>query len=647
MNTLLEEDQRLPEGLWLVKWIDCFTMTRGFMHSPRVHLVFQKLRSDDPMEIERLSQDVISYEVLGRYPNQPVDDKPEWEVRKVLAGLLPLLTIGDVFQGTQVVTRLRARVRTIEMDRDTPSVRASVMAEREAPSDWTGSYRVLNKFEFELGKQREVTGAKCLTISARDGDYVIPATVIFKTFYGFHTAVANAFCNGPWQTHHRDVISTSNFESGLRTSIDEATGDWHIVVETGLTRAHAVRLAVLLFDPHGYACACEINEDARRQNQFRRADDERFWFANARIPYTCENQPFLMRVSGFPLRPLRVQPGTRTRFLVTSIDEHTWPHVQQVIHSEMATSNARSNNPKKEKEPRPYWGSKPPPVPADPKAQADHHHDPDQKSAINQAFEGSFRFMNEPDHRMQLKESHKQYPPAPPRPKEGPSSVVSAGIETSGDGNPAPLTGDSRERCPSQQLQFLLTALDTLLDNELIDSYTPLAPPVDSRLRAMRNGIPCWSFLSEGEVRKRGTNTRGWEFINEEVKTERMGSYRSAYPRCLLIVRVLLRGQEIVLFEVEPRRSDNGYCTYIMAPTVGYNWMDLESIVERVRRRAGRVNKDDLQQVFERVSSKPTARKHAYLRRDDDTVFTGLDSASLLRKLEAAVAEDAHGSDVE
>lgn len=637
MSTILEEAQTLPDGLWVIKWIDRFTLTRGFAMSPRVHLVLQKLRSDDVLEIENLSREVVSYDVLGRRPNQDPDDVPEWMVRRMFVGHLPLVRIGDVLRGQRIVTQLLSRSETITLKLGMEAEIVSVMAERKAPPDWPGSYRALNRFEFELGKVKEVTGANCMLIATPEAEYVIPGTVLLQTFYGFHTNVVNAFCGGQWQVRHRDVISKADFNSGLRTEIDSTTGDWYIVVETGLTRAHAVRLALLLFDPYGYECACEIHSNALEQNRGRRSDEERYWFAKPRIPYQWHETPFTMRVRGFPLRPHRPSGGARERFLVTSIDGYSWPHTDQVIHSEIANSGNRSDQTAAQKETRPYRNNqKPPPVPADPRATPDHHQDPDRNEAINQTADGTFKFLNEPKHMLQIKQSHKEYEPSRPRLQPTSSPVVSSGIESSGEGRPAPLVADTRERCPSQQLQFLLDALDGLQRDGHIDTYEHLAPPPESPLRCIRNRIPCWCFLSEEQIHWHGKRDHGWEFLFEHVESD-AGVRRRSYPRCMLVLRITLMGRKIVVFEIEPRRGEPGYRTYVMEQTIDINWLGLIPVIDNIRKWSGRVEEKALAYVFESVSCKPNARRHRYARRDGDGTITGFDQGSLLRGLHEAI----------
>ena len=553
-------------------------------------------------------------------------------------GYLPLARIGDVLQGQSSVTQLRAQAATIELLPGMQAEYMSVMTPRPPPPGWTGSYRALNRFEFELGNQKEVSDAHCILIQAQDVDYLIPGTVIFQTFYGFHTNVANAFCSGQWQTRYRDVISDTDYQSGLRTEVDQATGDWYIVVNTGLTRSHAIRLALLKFDPFGFDCACDIHADALRQNKLRSGSEERFWFARPQIPYRWDEAPFRMEVRGYPLRPHRPSEPSRPRFLVTSIDAYSWPYAEQVIHSEIANSNARSDKPPVKAEPRPYHPKpKPPPVPADPRADPDHHQDPGWDEATNQAFDGTFSFLNEPQHLKQEKQSHKQYEPSRPRPKPAPSPVLSGGNEASGEGRPAPVAADTRERCSSQQLQFLLDALDGLRDEKHIDRHEPLAPPADSPLRRTRNRISCWSFLSEEQIRKRGRNDRGWEFLFEKVLTD-AGACRRSYPRCMLVLRVTIEKQDIIVFEIEPRQTEAGYCTYLMKPTTEFNFFDLAAVVENIRRWAGRVDPADMRHVFDRISSSPIARRHRYARQKGGGPIQGFDPESLLRGLRSALA---------
>lgn len=192
LKTLFEESQSLPEGLWLVKWVDYFSLGRGFISSPRVHVVLQKIQHRDMATPERLSQQDVGY-LVGRRPGQSPDGVASWAIRPVLTGTLPLLRIGDVVRGHRIEGALRQREATISLTGDTPVRTVGILDEQPPPQEWNGKhYRVLNRFEHELGAQPEVRDAKCLSIKIGRAEYLIPATVILTTFYGFHTEPANA-----------------------------------------------------------------------------------------------------------------------------------------------------------------------------------------------------------------------------------------------------------------------------------------------------------------------------------------------------------------------------------------------------------------------------------------------------------------------
>lgn len=643
MTKLLEDGQALPDGLWVVKWIDYFQFLRGSETLPTVCLVLQQLKSDDVLEIERLSHEVISSEILGRPRGQPEDARPTWEVRKIAVGYLPLVHIGDVLRGQTVVTRLRTCPETIVLGEGSDLKALPIMKEREPrPSGWTVPYRTLNRFEFELGKQREVEGAWCWVVSTPEIEYIIPGTVVLQTFYGFHTRLANAICSGQWQQRKNELICLDNFDSGLRTDVDPLSGDWYIVVQAGLTREHAVRLAVLTLDPYGYECACEIYRQGLAQRRERPLEPDHSWFAIPKIPYRWDEVPFEMKVRGFPLVSYR-SAGSQRRFLVSSIEAHSWPYPDQVVRSEIANSKQLGEEEPTRVEERPFRGAvPPPPVPADPQATPDHHHDPGKTEAINQAFEGSFRFLNEVKHELQRKRSNKHYPPSPPRTEASPSHVVSGGIPTSGEGRPAPMQAETVERCSSHQFELLLDALDRLSRSGRVTGFECFAPPPGEPLRCMRNGVPCWSFLSEDQVRRRGKRGQRWELIFDTVPSG-TGMPRRSYPRCVLVLRVNMGGAEVLLFEIEPRASESGYRAYLMTPYADISWREVEMAVENIRKFSGRVDRSSLAQAFGHLSSTPIGRRHRYDREENCDQIKAINEAALVRALQAAVEGSGSG----
>ena len=547
--------------------------------------------------------------------------------------MLPLLRIGDMVRGTRIEGALRQREITLTLDHASEVTAAGIFDEAAPPPDWSGTYRTLNRFEYELGTHREVSGSRCLRIQQGRAEFLIPCSVILKTFYGFHTKLANAICSGPWEARLADVISTAQYKSGIGTNVDAKTGAWNIVVQNGLRRAHAVRLAALYFDAHARRCANAVHARATAQTHATRADGERYWFADARIPYRWDTLPFTLRVRALPLRPHRPSAAQTPRFLVTSIDATSWPFPEQEIFSELANSSTSSADPDPEKVNEPYFKEKPNPVIADDDAQLDHENDAFKGSPDNQVDADDFQFLNPPRHHLQLKSSHQEYQGSVHTPALAPAAILSAGLQAPGDTKPAPLSAESRDRRLAPQLRLLLNALDALLEEGEIEGFEIISPPTDSHLRQVRMGIACWSFVTEDQLRTvlSGRAARGWEFIFDPPRTP--GGPRRPTPRCLLVVKVQLDGLNLLLFEVEPRLRETAYRTYLVVLEGNIDWAAIENALAVLRGCHGRLRARDLNAAFAGLSRRRAiAVNHGY-ERDAGHDINALTTASLRRAL--------------
>lgn len=633
MRTILEEEQELPEGLWLIKWLDCISLGSGRLSSPRIHLILQRLKQDSLSAISRLSLEDTSY-LIGRRPNQPQEEVPHWATpRQVLTGILPLLKVGDIVRGRRVEGSLRQRDLTLSIDHRSDVRPVGIFESCQGPKDWSGKFRALNRFEYELGTHRESSGSRCLRIRNGKVEYLIPDTVILRTFYGFHTKLANAICSGPWDTKYPEVISTLQYESGIGTYVNPQSGAWNIVVQRGLTRDHAVRLALLYFDAFARKCANAIYANALRQTYPVRNDGDRHWFVHASIPYQWDAQPLQMRIKALQLRPYRPSSPDGLRFLVTSIDATSWPFPDQEIFSELSNSCKLGQDHQPKKVDRPYHRSKAQPVVADPDAELDHHSDAYKNASDNLVDAGDFSFLNSPRHSLQPKVTHKEYQSSSKAPEANASLLLSAGNLAPGEEKPAPLIAESRDRRMAPQLQLLLSALDELLDDGDIAAFHTLEPPESSHLRQMRNGVACWSFASEKQMRdwRARRPVSGWEFIFEPPLAE--GGPKRAHPRCLLVVCLQFAGRDLLLFEVEPRVSEQAYRFYIAEVPETVSLAAIETALIVLQAHSGRLPASALSMAFRSLTNnKVVVSKHRYIRNTQQEIIA-LETGSLLRAI--------------
>lgn len=603
----------IPPGLWVIKWIDRFYLGRGEAESPFVHVALQKLPFDDISIATRLSRDDTAY-ALGKRPGAGPQDPPEYWTERVLAGYLPLLRIGDITRGGAIVGKLRSARATVTVN-DADEVKTLRVGDVVPhPKDWSaGVYRLLNRFDFHLGGIPDIYKSECLVIRQQDTDFIIPKMVIFQTFYGFHTNLINALCGGYWRLNAHKVISFDNFESGLRTEIDESSGAWKIVLQPGIRPDLAPAIALLWFDPFARAAVDSLYTSALAQNSGVRSGDTQSWFTNAVIPHRMDKaRPFQMDLLGFPLRPFMPSAAGNEpkKFLVHSIVRSSWSLPDQEIFLEMANSNAKGEKQSPTSEPRPYGGKRP--VEANPDAIATSDEDPDAGSAVNMAFSSTFEFINKPEVRKQAKASSKIYPGVTSAVQEEADSIISSGNSVHGEGRPSIAQAEQRVRKPSQLFHHLVEALNELANNGAIDSFEAVAPPGDAGLLIVRNGLSCWSLLRPSDREARRVPKTGWEVIHDSQTIAGMEVPRR-YARCLLILRIVLNGRALNLFEIEPRPGEGNYCMYAFEQGEELMPWYIEHVIAELRAQEGRLTESALARVFQSLTNNPVkALKHAF-----------------------------------
>lgn len=640
MNAILDEMESLPPGLWVVKWVDLFELAA--MKSPSVSVLLQRLFHKEVTEVEQLSQKDVGY-VLGRSPDEPLGWSFSTEFRSIFVGSLPQLSIGDLVRGNQIVGRMRQQEREFTLTEEVGCQNLFLHQEHPPPPPgWHRHFRhlVLNPFEFDV-KGEVAAGSRCLCIRSGEDEYLIPATVVFKTFYGFHSHVANAFCKGAWDRTCSEVISTGSPTSGLGTYIDEHTGAWNILVRQGLTREHAMRLAPLLFDAHARSRANEVYSQSLVQTGKTRSDGHRKWHVYAGIPYRWNDQPLTLRVHGFPLRPYDPSLSPRwSRFLVTRIDATSWPFPDQVIAFEREYSNAESTDPNPERVDRPFRTWTPAPVPAATDAQITHSIDPRTGSAQNLFHADEFKFIGpHPEPTKQVKKTHKEFPAHSGSPAEPPDPLLSAGNPAPGKHRPGQLVAETSKQRHWHKLRFMLNALDSLMEGRHITGYEVVSPPPDpSHLRLHRDGIPCWSLLTDQQTRWLATGAqrrpRGWEYIFHTTN-----GHRQANARSVLVLRIHRGGRQIVLFEIEARSSER-FFSYACAPTKDVTERSIASVLQAIRNHEGRLPSQHLGELFgELTGGRPLAIEHRYLSDKGSKQTTGIKPDWLLSRLDLVLSQ--------
>lgn len=615
--------EELPPGLWLIKWIDRFQFGHN-AEAAKVGVSLQSLPIDTVDQLNKLTDDDIKM-LLGTPPRWAAtsavgqEQQQAFVGRLLLAAYLPQLQVGDVIEGTRCVGRLRFKERTVELDSDTVRDARSIGDDREKPADWTvnAPYRVLNSFEYRIaGGITDVFKSRCVIFRYGDTEYILPRMVIFKAFYGMDSRTISALCSGDWPTQVQELLSFRTYVSGIFTDKDPTTGTWNVVLQPGVDEKLAAPLALLWCDAEGRRHATSLHTDSLQQNQHRRGGEGRHWFASAEIPHRLGPNPFEMTFQGYELRPRNLsRPEKPKRFMVSAIVASSWSLPDQIIFVERHNSNAVGEEKLPVDEERSYRSGRPS-VEGDPDAIATSDEDPDATESVNIFHGAAFSFLNKPKVEPQIKALSQQFAKVQQPIASGASSLVSGGAQTHAAVSPAPAEVRQLVRQSALQFEFLIRALEALHAAGKIEMFEPIEP-VHADLTVVRGELLCWSLLEREDRQRRRVPKTGWEVVKEEQPSSAEASVQRwlvpRHARCVLILRIQIKGRRLVLFEIEPRPKGSGFFMFAFQEQNPIDRFNVELVLNHIRKREGIIPGEDLSSVFSPITSAQVFKiRHSY-----------------------------------
>lgn len=614
----------LPLGLWTVKWIDRFHFLSGSAH---LDAALEKLPVESISALKSLNQKQIA-EMLGTRPvgKEPIAPEPPPVIcRRFLAGSLPLLHVGNVFQstpdGTIAAGSLQGATRTVRISSHITIDDLRVASTIAAPEEWTVNkpFKVLNRFEYRLSGIAGIEESRCLLFRHGTTEYVLPKIVIFRAFYGWSSRLINALCNGPWPDSAKKLISVISYNSGLVTGIDTESGDWKIVLQPGFSENDAPRLALLWFDEYARKQTEALYSNALRESRALGGPFRGSWFASANIPHPLGPEPFTMNVSGFILRSLRVSGtvGGLERFLITGITGSSWPQPNRVTWWELHNSNAQGDEQYPAGEGAEYRAGKPP-IEGDPNASAVVGEEADASTSVNLFQSVAFEYLNPP--KLERQHKHKSVTGLISRPSwsEGAAYKVSTGNVTYADVAPARADVQSSARSGSMQFEMLSSALTELEKSKKISSFEPIMPPSGSNITVVRNGLPCWSLLKELDRQKGVIPKFGWEVIHQRDANVAKSKRYPRYARCILILSIRMVDRRLILIEIEPRTNDDTSCMVVFESDRPLSEIIVQPALDSIRAHKGVFEKSELQSVFDSLTAnKVSSFRHTYVYKQE------------------------------
>lgn len=545
------------EGYWVVQWMDGYQQNRGEENSTLVDVTLRRLNIRTEAEV--LGRRASAENIFARpsaHQRAAGEAEPEFRIIPTSVGSLPLLCNGAVFRGQSFIGRVPTRRYTLNLPRaeDSDGCFKQTIEHKEpqGPLNPAGMQKTaLNQFQYALPQSAKPS--QVLILYADGVEYVIPRQVIFQTFYAAHTNMANAFCNGFWRDTASQVIEFRPLENGLLTREVPDLKEWHIVLKTLVEDDYAPMLALLWFEPYARACAELIHSERLReikQTESKRTApwDRGRWHCSARLPFRPEYS-LTLEVEGYELKRWPYNETPR-KVLVTKILSANAPVYAWFIRNERENSGIESDNhnPGGRVPHGPRGGTKggnsggTPPI--------TFETDPDKRSMVHNSSSEQF-FWSSGWRMEKLAKSSSVSGTRSTTPSPEAKNLSSTG--NPGGGTKA--ADQHNARVPvmdvSERFSDILDALEQLSG---VVQHCVFFPSSDAA-KEHRGSSICWNFLNAQERGNTHLRPRyGWRVLTRNPR-----KYRAA-----LVVSIDYQGQRGMLFDIECRPSDGGFCWAVL-----------------------------------------------------------------------------------
>ena len=226
--------------------------------------------------------------------------------RSVPLGELHLFEVGQIFVDGRLVGSLPRERRDVRCDQPQETGARAARGVLELPAAWSNN-SVLTHKELHLGYSDD---SHYLIFRYQSVEYVLPLSVVFKTFYCPSSAFANKLTGSTWG----DVVD--HFVESGRELVEGDRRVWELKLRfpSSGTKALLHQLALFMFDPHAKRCANLIHS-----LQLQHPSDP--YSIRAQIPHSTTDLP--MTVLGYPLFQYK-KWGRIERFLITSLVKCRW-----------------------------------------------------------------------------------------------------------------------------------------------------------------------------------------------------------------------------------------------------------------------------------------------------------------------------------
>lgn len=591
-------------NLWLVKWIDKIQLPHLSTTSASVSVLLQKLPISDPKLIHTLKDKQLQ-EILS----PPVDQ--EYEVIRLLVGVLPEIEVGAVFQSMRKVANLPNASLNITVPLAELSCESRRLSDLvEAPyKKWDPKmpYRVLNKFEYHLD-YREWKDSNFLIFKTPSMEYVIPRFAIFKAFYAQNVKFARAFTNGDWPTQCGNLVYMKELESGLKTGVDELTGEWNIVLQLNVQPELAPLLGIYIFDEYGKKCASSIYASMLKA---RNNNENKCWFSDAKIPFpTTPDKPLELFLQGFVLRKYKYSDdGAPVRFLVTKIIGSSLPNLPQINRSYVI--NGQKGKDKIEVDKPAPFSNRPRTKTLNDQTKIDSNTDSNDMFGGTEITSSSFFWKGMPTILQMQKESSKSYnkPERSGVYDDKNKNQVSPGNDTSSTSAQPEAKIKTLIRQPEKRFEHLLYALDSLKKDLKIVGYS-IVGPLNKVQGIEIGGVWCWNFLDEDSRSTGKWPMKGWRMKMDSERSED-GWLKLGQPRSALVLRIDYSESEFGYW-IEIEQKSTSYRSPYITEFSGYSHELIEHLIEIIARNSARNLVSNLLEGVEEFALNPTPVVNLY-----------------------------------
>ena len=532
--------------LYFIRWIDRYTKPHKASTSTSVCCYLVPL-PDDITNPARATQDQIA-KLFGYSEQMPF-------VARVLVGALPSIRIGYVYRDRKRVGVLPALELSLgdALSKAEGSAKYGRNIQLDTVIDKDGDFPIkavpTSQLHLEHGV-RSRSGVLMAEDSASGIEFLIPRSVIFRTFYARSTYLASVFTTGVWAETVGRVIFLDKEFAGNRTCVQEDPRCFHLVMQRGMRRADAPAVALLHFYAYGKAAADALYVPMLKAQTGGGFSGDFSWYTNAQIPMDPDLGPYTGRVMGYYLTPRRGRQPRRT-FLVTALLQYSLPHDFPALGDILVNDPDVEGKIQHKDGPRPYGGA---PDRGRKRPNGMQDNDGQNSSTIHQAFDepsDTFEFINTSP-RFDLVKDHSAVYSGPRAP--GPKTSTEEGSFGDRDGaNNSKSALDARlvSRASDSNFTALLEVLEAVKSAGAVADFSPVFPQ-DPTQRVPIGSCVCWNFLDELQ-RAAGYERlvrKGWAFLHQEGKRSG-GQERGA----LVIDVTLADGRTGFWIEIQTRQG--------------------------------------------------------------------------------------------